>query len=157
MSAICHHYERPLQLNQQWKCSHLAQSRPQQCSSEIYCSPLCLMLLSFKLWAQLGASGWKVGDSCNCMCILVHCMLDRAHPRSPLAPPLFLPVLLLHITIILKLPAEERCCCCRQNTVLHFHQWGEKKALLIAVVFHTGTTSIPLSPALKHLQNRQGE
>lgn len=32
-----------------------------------------------------------------------------------------------------------------------------KKALLIAVVFHTGTTSVPLSPALKHLQNRQGE
>lgn len=32
-----------------------------------------------------------------------------------------------------------------------------EKALLIAVVFHTGTTSIPLSPALKHLQNKQGE
>ena len=47
------------------------------------------------------------------------------------------------------------------STVLHFHQQREKKkkkkALLIAVVFHTGTTSIPLSPALKHLQNRQGE
>lgn len=39
-----------------------------------------------------------------------------------------------------------------------FSPAGEKKkALLIAVVFHTGTTSIPLSPALKHLQNRQGE
>lgn len=38
-----------------------------------------------------------------------------------------------------------------------FSPAGGKKALLIAVVFHTGTTSIPLSPALKHLQNRQGE
>lgn len=31
------------------------------------------------------------------------------------------------------------------------------KALLIAVVFHTGAPSIPLSPAIKQLHNKQGE
>lgn len=31
------------------------------------------------------------------------------------------------------------------------------KALLTAAVFHAGSTSIPLSPALKQLQNKQGE
>lgn len=31
------------------------------------------------------------------------------------------------------------------------------KAFLTAVVFHAGATSIPLSPALKQLQNKQGE
>lgn len=33
MPSICHRYERPLQLKLQWKCSHLAQSRPQQRST----------------------------------------------------------------------------------------------------------------------------
>lgn len=91
-----------------------------------------------------------------CMGILTHCMYDRANPRSHLA-----------------LPRSAQYCYCilpsysnslqRKNAaavgkILRciFTSRG-KKALLIAVVFHTGTTSIPLSPALKHLQNRQGE
>lgn len=57
-----------------------------------------------------------------------------------------------YVAVTLQRSAEEICCCCRQNTELHFDRRG-----IIAVVFHTGTTSVPLSPALKHLQNRQGE
>lgn len=84
----------------------------------------------------------------------VHRVLDSARPRGPLSfhtSPSTIMLQSCSNTLQMKDAAVGKI------TALHFHPQGKKKALLIAVVFHTGTTSIPLSPALKHLQNKQGE